>query len=31
MSAAMAEKLEYNRHRLDHKREVRAAPGGKAY
>jgi NTP pyrophosphatase (non-canonical NTP hydrolase) len=31
LSAAMMEKIAYNRDRLDHKREARAAPGGKAF
>lgn len=31
LGGAVAEKLEYNRHRTDHKKEVRAQPGGKAF
>lgn len=31
IEAAMIEKIEYNKHRADHKRENRAAAGGKAF
>lgn len=31
LEGAIAEKLEYNRHRADHKRENRAADGGKKF
>lgn len=31
IEGAIMDKLEYNRHRLDHKRENRAAPGGKKF
>ena len=31
LGQAIAEKLEYNRHRLDHKREERVKAGGKTY
>lgn len=31
LGGAMAEKLQYNQHREDHKRENRAKPGGKTY
>lgn len=31
IGGAIAEKMEYNRHRLDHKKEVRALQGGKKF
>ncbi len=31
VGGAIDEKMEYNRHRLDHKPEVRASAGGKSY
>ena len=31
LGGAMSEKLAYNKTRLDHKKEARAAPGGKKY
>lgn len=31
LGTAIQEKMEYNKHRLDHKREVRAAEGGKKF